>query len=311
MSFGNELKKELCRGRLSTVEELSARTLGMLLFARAFGPEAMVLQTENRAVAGLYADSIFALIGLSATISVTERRRRGGETVYTAAVDSAEDRAKILRFFGWPADGTQGLSALPQRFDKEEERAAFLAGAYLACGSVIDPSKSYHLEFSVREEGLCRALEQILAEAYQPPKVFLRRGSYVAYYKESGAVEDLITLMGGAKFSLEIMNVKVYKSIRNRVNRTQNCEMANLEKTAMASAAQCEDIEFLLSQRGPEFIPEDLRELALLRAENPDMSLRELGESLSQPLTRSGVNHRLKRLSALAQELREKVLGTD
>ena len=306
MSFGNELKKELCRVRLSTVEELSARTLGLMLFSRRFGPEAMVLQTENRQVAQLYSDSIFGLIGLSATISVAERRRRDGSVVYSASVDSAGDRGKILRFFGWPEDGALELSGLPALLGTDGERAAFLAGAYLACGGVSDPSKSYHLEFSVRDEAAGRALERVLSEVFQPPKVFRRRGSFVIYYKESGMVEDLITLMGGARFSLEIMNVKVYKSIRNRVNRAQNCEMANLEKTVSAAAAQCEDIQFLLSRRGPEFLPEDLRELAMLRVENPDMSLRELGESLSRPLTRSGVNHRLRRLSALAQEQKEK-----
>ncbi|MDD2956565.1 MAG: DNA-binding protein WhiA [Oscillospiraceae bacterium] len=305
MSFGNELKKEICRTRLSSVEEFNARTLGLLLFSRRFSAQGMELQTENKAVARLYCDSIFALIGLDATISVREHRRGRGETVYSATVDDSRDRKKILDFWRC-GDGGPDLSALPQRLATEEEQTAFIAGAYLACGSVTDPSKSYHLEFSARDEALALALEQVLAQAFQPPKRFSRRGNAVVYYKDSGAVEDLVTLMGGAKFSLEIMNVKVYKSIRNRVNRTQNCEMANIEKTANAAAAQCEEIEYILAEKGPEFLPEDLRELALLRADNPDMSLRELGESLSQPLTRSGVNHRLKRLSALARELRER-----
>jgi len=112
--------------------------------------------------------------------------------------------------------------------------------------------------------------------------------------------------MGADSLGMEIMNVKIYKSIRNQVNRVQNCEIANMEKTINAASQQVAEIEYILQHKGLEFLPEDLREIAELRVENPEMSLRELGENLSEELTRSGVNHRLKRLGRIYQELAEK-----
>jgi len=115
-----------------------------------------------------------------------------------------------------------------------------------------------------------------------------------------------MTYMGATNCSLQLMNVKIYKDVRNKVNRVTNCETANIEKTVAAAAAQLEDINYIFDTRGIDFLSDDLRELAELRADNPEMSLRELGEALSTPLTRSGVNHRLKRLSKIADELRQK-----
>ena len=125
----------------------------------------------------------------------------------------------------------------------------------------------------------------------------------MVYLKDSGEIEDLLGFMGAGNLGLEVMNVKIYKSIRNQVNRAQNCEFANLEKTISAASVQVKQIEYILKNKGTAFLPEDLREIAKLRVENPEMSLRELGEALGEPLTRSGVNHRLKRLSKIYEEL--------
>lgn len=301
MSFANVLKQQLLHLRYEELGELYARTHGLLRFSKAFGPQKMLLQTENKSVAELYADSIFGLIGIGATISVNEYKNQNGKSFFSAVVDDQNDREKILRFFGY---GQTPISVMNlEQVQSIEELGAFVAGAFLACGSIVDPGKSYHLEFVVPNQQLCDGLVQVLSSVHIFPKSFARRGSFVAYLKDSGEIEDLLGLMGAGNLGLEIMNVKIYKSIRNQVNRAQNCEFANLEKTINASAVQVKEIQYILSHKGLSFLPEDLREIAKLRVENPEMSLRELGEALSVPLTRSGVNHRLKRLSKLYAEL--------
>lgn len=301
MSFANELKRQLLRLRYDDLRQLRARTHGLLRFSKAFGPQQMLLQTENKSVAELYADSIFGLIGLDATISVQEYKNKNGKSFFCATVDDQNDREKILRFFGY------GQSPMPvlnlEQVQSEEELGAFIAGAFLACGSMVDPGKSYHLEFVVPDQPLCEALIQVLFAVRIFPKSFARRGSFVVYLKDSGEIEDLLGFMGAGNLGLEVMNVKIYKSIRNQVNRAQNCEFANLEKTISAASVQVKQIEYILKNKGTAFLPEDLREIAKLRVENPEMSLRELGEALGEPLTRSGVNHRLKRLSKIYEEL--------
>jgi hypothetical protein len=301
MSFSNELKRLLLHLEYEEAAALRARTHGLLRFSKFFGPEKMLFQTENKSVAQLYADSIFDLIGLDATISVAEYKNQKGKSFFCATVDDQNDREKILRFFGYDRAPAPVLNE--EQLQTEEEWGAFIAGAFLACGSMVDPGKSYHLEFVMSDARLCEAFIQMLSAVRVFPRSFLRRGSFVAYLKDSGEIEDLLGFMGAGTMGSEVMNVKIYKSIRNRVNRVQNCEIANMEKTINASAVQVQEIEAILSQKGLAFLPEDLREIARLRVENPEMSLRELGEALSQPLTRSGVNHRLKRLSKIYEQL--------
>ena len=304
MSFANDLKKELMRQDPSSIEQLRARTHGLLRFSKAFGKEKILLQTENKKVAELYADSIFGLIGLDATISLTEYKNKSGKSFFAGTVDDQGDREKILRFFGYDKEPMPVIKL--EQTATREEMGAFVAGAFLACGSMIDPAKSYHLEFVVPDQALCYELVHLLSGEEIYPKIFERRGSFVAYLKDSGEIEDLLTFMGAGSFSLEVMNVKVYKSIRNRVNRVQNCEFANIEKTINASAVQVEEITYLLEHGGQEWLPEELREIAFLRKENPEMSLRELGEALSEPLSRSGVNHRLHRLHQIYENFVQK-----
>ena len=135
-----------------------------------------------------------------------------------------------------------------------------------------------------------------------PFKHAVRKGAQLLYLKESEQIEDMLTFMGATKASVHMMEIKIYKELRNKANRVTNCETANIDKTVNAATAQVEQIQWLLECRGWGGLPEELWELAQLRLDHPEMSLRELGEALSTPLSRSGVNHRLKRLTQLAAE---------
>ena len=181
---------------------------------------------------------------------------------------------------------------------------AFLIGLFLASGSVIDPNKEYHLEFVTPFSEIAEEIKNLLIHVGVSVKLSERKGFYIVYLKESESIEDLLTYMGATMSSLEIMNVKILKDVRNKANRISNCDTANIEKSIAAAAKQVDDIEFIEKTIGFGSLSEDLREIAEIRLENPDYSLRELGQALEKPISRSGVNHRMKKLSAIAEDIR-------
>ncbi|MBC8546658.1 DNA-binding protein WhiA [Clostridiaceae bacterium NSJ-31] len=303
MSFAHQLKQEIYEARPTERELRLAQAYGLLLFSKGFSRSSVSIQTEHEQTARLFCSEIIDLIGIKTSILYSEFEKKNGSTVFTAAVEAEEDRENILRFFGHDPDELS-LRIHEKNLHSERAAAAFVAGAYLACGNVTDPQKDYHLEFVTPHRGLCRDLIGLLSGPLEPPRMTTRRSSCVAYLKESEAIEDMMTYMGAPKCALAMMEISIYKDMRNKVNRVTNCETANIEKTVTAAAAQCEDIRTIIAARGLESLPDELREIAELRVQNPDMSLRELGEALSEPLSRSGVNHRLKRLSAIADQIR-------
>ena len=299
MTFAYGLKEEIYKCRPSVRGLRLAQTYGLLLFSRSFSRSAISIQTEHEGTARLFCDDIVEHIGIQTSILYSEFEKKNGATVYTAAVEAEEDRLGIMRFFGHAPDEVR-LSIRMENLDTETKRAAFISGAFLSGGNVTDPQKNYHIEFVTPHRQLCADLCTLLSSVLEAPKVASRRGKYVIYYKESEAVEDLMTFMGGQHSALQTMDVKIYKDMRNKVNRVTNCETANIEKTVAAALSQAEAIRRVIETRGLESLPEELRAVALLRMDNPDMSLRELGAALVPPLSRSGVNHRLLRILQLA-----------
>ena len=185
-------------------------------------------------------------------------------------------------------------------------QAAFLRGAFLTCGTAADPQKGYHLEFAVPYQKLANQLYTLLSEVTAfpvNPLLASRKGSYVVYWKESGQIEDLLTFLGAAGASMELMQVRMYKEAKNDINRKANFETANMDKTYSASARQIAAIAVLNDVGELSNLPDGLRELARLRLENPEMTLRQLGEALG--ISRSGVNHRLERLLELGEKYLE------
>lgn len=302
VSFAHEVKTELCAIRSERACCLRAALYGLLLFARSFapGPGGIALQTEHDGVAAFAADALKSLYGVAPLMR--SGAHAAGRAPRLLSVESAADVARIRDDFGC-GDRTLALRINRAVIENECCAHSFLRGVFLSCGSVVDPEKDYHLEFVSPHLPLGRDLIAFLRELGFGPKITRRKGNGIIYFKESEQIEDLLTYMGAARQSLELMNVKVYKDLRNKVNRVTNCETANIDKTVAASAAQVEAIHRIYALRGPEFLPEELRELAALRLENPEMSLRELGERLRVRISRSGVNHRLRKIEEIAQKL--------
>ncbi len=182
----------------------------------------------------------------------------------------------------------------------------FTAGVFLACGSVNDPSKEYHLEFTVPQERLSHELSVLLGDISVSARTVIRRGQHIVYIKESESIEDVLTFIGAQQCTLELMNVKIWKDVRNKANRIANCDSANIDKVVKAAMKQIEDIRLIQQTSGLDSLSQELREIAEIRLENNDMSLQEIGESLSVPISRSGVNHRFKKLAAMADEIRSR-----
>lgn len=292
MSFSWEVKNEICTNKAIRLRHKREQAAGLLKYATSLDAARVELDTEHKGVARLYCDLLSQYHGLSGSLTLL-CRSIAGRLHYIASMDDPQDRAEL-------ADSLVSFNA----GDSPEGLCAFVGGAFMACGNITDPAKSYHLEFDLPRKGLEEELTRALSSLGLAPKFTLRRGRRVVYFKESEQVEDLLTFMGAPKAALAVMNMKVEKSLRNRVNRANNCDVANLDKTLAASLRQIEAIEYILEHRGLEYIPEELRELVILRRDNPDASLNQLGQMLHPPVARSTINRRLTRLGELAAEIR-------
>lgn len=304
MSFSHDVKSEL----VSFSEEQrrsgqmkpccrQTETYALFLFCRSFGLKEMGIKTEHQGIATLYADAVKEMTGHRPAI----QRTAGGR--YRILIDDPVDRQAILSEFGY--SGNEVNRRLNRNLLEDDGcRAALFRGAFLTAGTITDPEKDYHMEYVLSTKSLCTDLMDLLEEADLSPKYVQRNGAHVIYFKDSESVEDLLTFMGATESTLELMGTKMYKDMRNRVNRRMNFENANSSRTFDAAYKQIEAIRYIEQKRGLESLPPELRELAKLRLENADYSLKELGENLSEPLSRSGVNHRLQKIMEYADDLK-------
>ncbi len=195
--------------------------------------------------------------------------------------------------------------ANPRLLQKSCCRRAFLRGAFLCTGSISDPEKGYHLEFVCSRESKARQLRQVIQQFDIEAKIVLRKKYHVVYIKEGAGIVDLLNVMGAHVALMKLENLRILKEMRNSINRRVNCETANITKTVNAASRQIEDILFLREHYGLQKLPPALRDMAEVRLEYPDAPLKELGEHLEPPVGKSGVNHRLCKLSELAEKLKK------
>ena len=181
---------------------------------------------------------------------------------------------------------------------------AFLRGVFLTSGSVTDPNSGYHLEIAAGDREHAARILEIMGIFGIEAKTIERKHNFVVYMKEGAAIVDFLNVVGAHKALMEFENVRILKEMRNSINRQVNCETANIKKTVSAAARQTEDIRYIHDTIGFGNLSENLSQIAKLRLENPDVSLKELGQMLEPPIGKSGVNHRLRKLSEIAQGLR-------
>ena len=298
MSFSYDVKSELCGIMPEKPCCKKALLYGMMLFGRNFSESEITIQTEHPMEIALASHLLEQLLAIRPTIR-SAGHVQGRET-FIFSLKKKPEIAAVFGFFGY--DGKM-VSLRINRADIENDccTSAFVRGTFLACGSIVEPQKDYHIEFASPHFYLSSDLSALLKEQGLDPKLVNRRGSYANYIKDSAQIEDILTLMGAADKSLELMNIKIYKDFRNKANRVTNCETANIEKTVAASFQQISAIRRIRKTAEYEMLSPDLIQVAELRLNNPEMTLSEMGAVLK--MSRSGVNHRLGRIVRLAERL--------
>lgn len=183
-------------------------------------------------------------------------------------------------------------------------KRAFIRGAFLSAGSMSDPNKSYHFEVVCEKEEQALQLKDLMQDFECDAKIVERKGHYVVYLKEGAQIVDMLNVMEAYVSLMNLENVRIIKEMRNSLNRQVNCETANIKKTVSAAVKQIDDIVRIRDTIGFKELPDHLRQMAELRLEYPDTPLKELGTLMDPPVGKSGVNHRLRKLSEIAENCR-------
>ena len=296
MSFSNDVRSEICSS-VNDKDKRFACLYGMILFSRTLSAEHICFQSESSISAELFRSLFRAVIKVEP--SIEQHTRKNGTSLHTCEVRGSTAEAVYQKY-----RLAEKKRVINSEIIATNSLGVFTAGVFLACGSVNDPSKEYHLEFACPEEGLAQQLETLLHDIGVTARTMVRRGQNIVYIKGSESIEDTLTFIGAPQCTLELMNMKIYKDIRNKANRIANCDAANIDKVVKAAMKQIEDIKLIDRAVGLDNLSDELREVAQLRLDNIDMSLQEIGETLSEPISRSGVNHRFKKLAKMADELR-------
>lgn len=296
MSFSGDVKNELSRqvgtARHCNLAELAAM-IGMCgsVCISALGRYRIRIHTENVTVAR----KCFTLLKKTFNIRTDIVVRR----------NTAKESSSFFLY----AKGIELLAIRDTIVQAVCCKRAYIRGAFIASGSMSDPSKSYHFEIVCSTEEQAEYLKDMINTFDMDAKIVNRKKAYVVYLKEGSQIVDILNVMEAHVALLELENVRILKEMRNSVNRKVNCETANINKTVSAAVRQMEDIIYIRDTVGFEKLPEGLKDVALTRLAYPEAALKELGELMATPLGKSGVNHRLRRLSDIAEKLREQQGG--
>lgn len=292
MSFSGKIKEELAqhyaKARHCNLAELSALVHMSGSFEKdGYGRCILKLHTENDGVAR----KCFTLLGktfnISTDIAIRRNTAKGSCSYYIRA--KGEELLAVENVI------VQAVCC----------KRAYIRGAFIASGSMSDPDKSYHFEIVCGTLKQAEYLKNMINSFEMDAKIVKRKKSYVVYLKEGSQIVDILNIMEAHVALLELENVRIMKEMRNTVNLKVNCETANINKTVSASVRQMEDIIYIRDNIGFDKLPDGLKDVALTRLTYPDATLKELGGLLENPIGKSGVNHRLRKLSEIAEKLRE------
>lgn len=295
MTFSAQVKRELCKVPIENAVDALAELSGVALFANAFDARALRIVTASEEFAKRASRLLKNLFGFDFDRKIIPQ---SGVKKYSLSLDARDKLAVIFDALGFDLQMTHVLRLNAALVEDDRARAAFVRGAFLTGGSVSDPESTYHFELVTSHYQLSREVIALLRELDVAANCVIRKGNHVVYCKESGAIEDLLTRIGAPLSAMAMMEQKMFKELRNTVNRKVNCETANLTKTVDAAAQQLHAIERLEL----DALPAPLREAAEARINNPEATLSELCEILGKTVSKSGLNHRYRKLCAMAEE---------
>ena len=314
MSFSSEVKEELSRQISRSRHCQLAETAAILGFlGRVEGTEdrqALSIHTENIALARKYFTLIKKNFGINASIAVQQNAYLHKGKTCVVSICGKEQIVKVLTAMKWMNERGEDIRTgeLVNGILVKNAccRRAFIRGAFLAAGSMSDPEKSYHFEIVCQDPEKAEQLKDMINSFELDAKIVRRKKMFVVYLKEGSQIVDMLNVMEAHVALMNLENVRILKEMRNSVNRQVNCETANINKTVSAAVKQVEDIRYIESTVGLETLNEGLMEMAKLRLQYPEVALKELGTMLDPPVGKSGVNHRLRKISSIADELKQK-----
>ena len=301
MSFAQETKNDLCgivcRHRCCR----SSMLYGMLLPSNTFRSDRIRMITENERTS----ETMLRFLkeaGVKGNLYISEKKS-GDLRVnsYKITVSTAKDVQTVTSSIGLP-ENFDAIHVEESVFKCADCFRHFVRGIYLSAGTIKDPNSGYHLELIFGNELLAQSISRVFEEQGISLKSLSRQYSAVLYTKESEAIEDFLTMIGAQQSALAIMNVKIYREIRNNANRQSNCEAANMYKMTNSAQNQIRAIRWLIDADLFSTLDEDLQASALLRLENPEASVQELADMHTKPVSKSGVYHRLQKIVTLAQK---------
>ncbi len=313
MSFSLKVKNEVCRNSELSKDEIAAQLSAIMKSSGTLGfgfnrSITFKIVTENPAIARWIFKNLKDFYDIHTKLLVKKSNSLKKNNIYMVLIPEEVDVKGLLQELGIiEKDGLFNIHyGVPSEVIKNENcKRAYIKGAFLGGGSISNPEKTYHLEFVTHDQDYANELSDLINSYKLNSKVIQRKNSFVIYLKEGEQIVDLLNIIGAHNALLELENIRIMKEMRNNVNRIVDCETANLSKTVNAAVRQVESIKLIESEIGLDRLPKNLKEVAKLRLAFPDESLKELGAMLNPPVGKSGVNHRLRRIEKIADELRK------
>lgn len=303
MSFSYDIKIELCRLENLSQIDAFAELMGLIdaigVFTETLDSHSLFFKTENNPVCRRIYSLIKFIYDYEASIRTRDLSGMKRRRIYTLVVD--EDT--LVKDLDYYSNGHASAIAMEGALSTSNKKRSYLRGAFLGSGSINNPEKLYHLEISTNKESSTRKILEVMDYFNLEPKRIDRGSSFIIYLKDGDKISDFLNIISAHKALLKFEDIRTLKDVRNSVNRMVNCETANLDKTVNAAFEQIRAITKIKNAVGFKSLPENLREIAELRLEYSEDSLRELGSKLNPPLGKSGVNHRLKKIMSIAEKL--------
>ncbi len=312
MSFSAKVKGEICRyidiSKEEALAELSAIMKGSGTIAFSGKGLSFRITTENPASARHIFTLLKDYFDIHSKLMVKKSNSLKKNNIYMVLIEEDMGVRNLLKRTGIFKE-TDGVLNIDYKInwslvETDENKRAYVRGAFIGGGSITNPEKTYHLEFVTHSEEYAIDLCKLINSFGLNSKVIQRKNSFIIYIKEGEQIVDLLNIVGAHTSLLELENIRIMKEMRNNVNRLVNCETANLSKTVNAAVRQVESIKLIQSSIGLQRLPKNLQEVAELRLDYPDESLKELGEMLEPPVGKSGINHRLRKIEKIAEEIR-------
>lgn len=314
VSFSSDVKKEILYRNFTKKIEKVCQFCGIIKFAGKINIGGknrlnLTIDTESPAVARKIFELYKSIYGEKMDIVAYKSSPKSKKTTYTLSPEESSSSKKILEDMGiieYKNDSINLIDEIPDFALKNLEGSkAYISGAYIATGSMSDPEKFYHVEFLINRESFAEKFSVLMSKFSIKSGISEKNQSYICYIKEADSISNLLNIMGAHENMFLFEDIRIKKQMRNDVNRIVNCEMSNLDRTVKTAVRQADAIKYIIDTKGLDALDESLRIIAKIRVENTDMSLREIGDMLKPPLSKSGVNHRLKKIEKIANKIRE------